>query len=380
MNPMQYVRWLKYAFNNRKDIMGLRFTSTWKCNSKCKTCSIWKDKTAGQNDLTPAEIDKFTRSKYFRKTRYITISGGEPTMREDLSEVITILHRNIPTAKFGITTHGMNPDLGEKVFRSILKKNPKINFGLVGLSLNGPPEIHDSTRGIPGCWDKTVETYDRLKNLVHCEFSFTFCKENVDYFDWVQDFAKKRGTKAYICWTVMNERFQVSDQDLVFWKKGMDAVLEGYLKKSCAFPRTLLQKIAAILTLPSGVTFGCLYDCIINRRIMPCYAGSQIVHVDPSGDVYPCNFKLSPNRILGNLRTAGFDEIWESLAPSILKDIKNGECMYPNGLCGDSDIYPSLCNCPPFLVKWYLRKLLTGAPLVKASNNDQQRIPGSNIS
>ena len=113
---------------------------------------------------------------------------------------------------------------------------------------------------------------------------------------------------------------------------------------------------------------------------MPCYAGSQIVHVDPSGDVYPCNFKLSPNRILGNLRTAGFDEIWESLAPSILKDIKNGECMYPNGLCGDSDIYPSLCNCPPFLVKWYLRKLLTGAPLVKASNNDQQRIPGSNIS
>ncbi|MEA3489050.1 MAG: radical SAM protein [Candidatus Omnitrophota bacterium] len=365
MITKRYLNWLRYKLKNRGHITGLRFTATWKCDSRCVTCAIWKDQDAGKNDLRPEEIDRFSRSKYFRKTEYITISGGEPTLREDLPEVISILNRNIPGARFGITTHGMDPDLEERVFKKILKNNPGINFGLVGISLNGPPEIHEATRGIKGSWKKTVETYDRLKDLVHCEFSFTFCALNADYFDWVQDFAAKKGTRAYICWTVMNERFNVSDKDLVFWKSGMEKVLDRYLERSRSLPRNLLEKLVTVLTLPDSVTLGCLYDYIINRRIMPCFAGSQIVHIDPRGCVYPCNFKLTEDRILGRLREKSFDDIWESVPGKILKEIKNGECMYPNGLCGDSDIYPSICNSPPFVIKWYLKKIFKGRPLIE---------------
>ncbi len=365
----RYMNWLRHKFHRRNNIIGLRYTATWKCDSRCITCAIWKDKAAGRNDLSVEEIDKFSRSKYFSKTEYVTISGGEPTLRKDLPEVISILHRNIPTASFGITTNGLNPEREEEMFRKIVGDNPDIRFGLVGISLNGPSEIHDLTRGINGSWEKAVATYERLKDIVHCEFSFAFCKQNVDSFEWVLDFARKKGTRAYICWTVMNERFDVKDADLVFWKPGMEKVLEKYLETEYKIPGTFLGKVKNMAEPSIGINFGYLYDSIVNRRIMPCFAGSQIIHIDPEGNVYPCNFKLTEDRVVGNVREKTFDEIWEGMPSHILKEIAEGQCMYPNGLCGDSDIFPSIRNSPPAVLKWYLSKLLRGRPLVEVERN-----------
>ena len=367
----RYTRWINYKLNRRADIMGLRLTATWKCNSRCLTCSIWKYQEDGKNDLSVEEIDKFSKSKYFQNTEYITISGGEPTLRPDLPEVISVLHKNIPKARFGITTHGMNPQVEEDIFRKIMKNNPKINFSLVGISLNGPPDIHDFTRGIKGSWGKAIETYDRIKNIVHCEFSFTFCKHNVDYFEWVCDFAQKKGTRAYICWTVMNSRFNIQNEDLIFWKPGMSEILRKYTERMCGCSgKKMSDKVKKAFSLNSEVTFSYLYDNIINRRIMPCFAGSQIVHIAPNGDVYPCNFKLTEDRIMGNLRRNSFDQIWESVSAKILKEIAAGECMYPNGLCGDSEIYPSVCNNPPAVLAWYLRKIFRNKALISEQKND----------
>ncbi|MBU1727498.1 MAG: radical SAM protein [Candidatus Omnitrophica bacterium] len=354
----KYSRWLVYMFKSRSDIMGLRLTTTWKCNSKCVTCSIWKIPEAGINDLSVEEIDRFSRSRYFRNTEYVTFSGGEPTLRADLPEIVSVLHKNLPKARFQITTNGLNPQLEENLFRKIVKDNPGINFSLVGISLNGPPEIHDFTRGMPGSWQKAVETYERLKNIVHCEFSFTFCRHNADYFEWVCNFAREKGTRAYICWTVMNSRFNVEDEDLVFWKPAMVEIFRKYVESIPPNPQTIFDKIRGLLGLDSKTTHDCLYDNIIHRRLMPCYAGSQIVHVAPNGDVYPCNFKLTDDRIMGNLRKNDFDTIWESFSKKVAGEIARGECMYPNGLCGDSEIYPSICNNPPFVLWWFLRRIL----------------------
>lgn len=361
----RYNKWLRHVFNNRRRIFGLRFTTTWKCNSRCITCSIWQIKNAGKNDLTIDEIDKFTRSKYFRHTAYITLSGGEPTLRGDLAEVITTLHKNIPSAVINMTTHGMNPEVEEETFKKILKDNPGIHFGLVGLSINGPADVHELTRGIKGSFDKVVETYKRIKNLVPCAISFTFCKQNAEYFEWVQDFAQQMGTHAYICWTVMNERFRITDEDLVFWRPGMEKVFQDYIKRRFAFQEDSQSKLKNLVYLPAGLCHSYFYDRVIHKKIMPCYAGQQIVHVDPEGNVYPCNFKLSEDRILGNIREADFDEIWEKNPRRILKEIKHGECMYPNGLCGDSDILPSVMNHPPAVIKWYLRKLFKRENLIE---------------
>jgi MoaA/NifB/PqqE/SkfB family radical SAM enzyme len=361
----RYHKWLRYKLNDRKHIMGLRMTATWKCNSRCSTCSIWKMEDSGEADLSIEEIDTFSRSPYLRHASYITISGGEPTLRKDLPDVFGVLHRNIPDAQFNMTTHGMDPDWTEELFRKTLEANPGIRFGRVGLSLNGPREIHDASRGIPGAFDKVVETLSRLQGLVPCAFSFTFFRENVDSFAWVQEFARSKNTFCYICWTVMNERFNVEDKDLVFWKPGMDKVLNDFVNGLPHCPSTFSGILKNLRYLPENIGKGYLYDHIVNREIMPCYAGRQIVHVLPNGDVYPCNFKMTPDRLLGNLRRDPFDRIWESLPPGILREIDRGDCMYPNGLCGDSDISPSVSNHPFALLGWYLKKLVGGGDFVR---------------
>ena len=365
MLARKYKKWLRYMFHNRNRIMGLRLTTTWRCNCKCKTCHIWEIDYGNHADLTVEEIDRVTRSKYLRHADYITLSGGEPTLRQDLPEYIATLHKNIPNAVINMTTNGMTPDLIDRMFTRVLKENPGIRFGLVGLSLNGPPEIHDSTRGVKGAFDKVMETYERIKDKVPCSFSYTFYRDNVDYFKWVQDFAREKGTNAYICWTVMNERFKVSEEDLVFWQPGMDKTLGDYANERFMYKDTWRGKLKNLIFLPGGLVRNYFYDHVINKQVMPCYAGSQIVHIDPWGDVYPCNFKLTPDRLLGNIREKSFDEIWRRIPKKILKEIRKGECMYPNGLCGDSDIYPSVNNHPPHLMKWYLKKLFSKKPLVR---------------
>jgi MoaA/NifB/PqqE/SkfB family radical SAM enzyme len=361
----RYKRWLRYKLGDRRHIMGLRLTTTWKCNSKCVTCAIWKTPHDKEKDLTVEEIDAFSRSPFLRDVHYITFSGGEPTLRKDLPEIFTALHRNIPQASFNMTTHGMDSERTEDIFRRTIAANPGIHFGTIGISLNGPPEIHDASRGIPGAFDRTMETFRRLKGLVPCSFSFTFYRDNVDQFEWVQRFAKENGTTCYICWTVMNKRFDVEDRDLVFWREGMDRVLNKFVMGLEQYPATPKGIARNAKHLPDGICKGYLYDHIVNRKIMPCFAGSQIVHVAPNGDVYPCNFRLTPDRLLGNLRKTTFDDIWKGISPQILSEIRRGDCMYPNGLCGDSEIYPSVVSSPPAVLPWYLQKAATGAPLVE---------------
>jgi len=357
------LNYTKYKLRVRNAIIGLRLTVTWKCNSKCATCSIWQKEGEGA-ELSIGEIDSATRSPYFRRTEYITISGGEPTMRDDLAEVVSVLHRNIPTATFGITLNGLVPGRAERFFRDVFAANPGIRFHLAGVSLNGPRDIHDATRGVPGSWDKAVETYDRIKDMVHTEFSFTFCKSNREYFKWTQDFARKVGTNAYICWTVMNDRFCVSDQDLVFYKPEIASEIDEFLKNKYCIGDSFSSRLASLVKLSPAIALGYLYDSIIARRVMPCFAASQIVHIDPYGNVFPCNFKLSADRNLGNIRALPFDHIWRNVARRILNEIASGDCMYPNGLCGDSDIFPSVCNSPPVVLSWYLKKALAGKNLV----------------
>ncbi len=357
-----YQNYLKHQLGSR-DIMGLRFTVTWCCNSRCTTCAIWKQNPA-PNELTLDEIDQFSRSKHFRHTEYITLSGGEPTMRGDLPEIVSILHRNIPSASFGITINGLRPSYTEGIFRKILHDNPNIRFDLVGISLNGPPKIHDYTRGILSSFNSAVETYDRLSPLVHCEFSFTFCDVNRNCFRWVQEFARNKGTRAYICWTVANERFRTQDKDLNFWRLGIERELENFLVCDFGLPKTFFSKLWRLIHPNNGILLAYLYDHALHKQLMPCYAGSQIVHIDPYGNIYPCNFKLTPDRLLGSLREKSFDEIWDSVTPDILQEIWCGKCQYPQGLCGDSDIAPSIKNNPPALFGWQVKKLLLRKPWI----------------
>lgn len=342
--------------NNLRRIMNIdkigciRYTVTWRCNSRCKSCNIWKKKIT-ESDLTPKEIMKLGKSPLLKDVRRIVLSGGEPILRNDFPELVSALHKSFPKAKFSMTTNGLLVEKTYRMIKEIVDKNPKIIIEHVGISLNGPREVHDETRGVPGSFDKAIETYHKIKHIVPVKFSFTYFEDNLDLFEWVQKFAKELGTEAYHCWTVMNDRFDTQDEHWEFFEEEIKPHLIEYLNKRDWFHRVLMSY---------------LYDNFLKKKFMQCYAARQFFHLCPNGDIYPCNFDMDKSRLMGNIREKPLEEIWETkIRKRILKEIDSGKCIYQNGPCGDSDLTYSNLNNLFTVFGWYLKKKLTFKKLIE---------------
>ncbi len=326
-------------WSNIPKIRCIRYTTTWECNSKCDSCFIWKINSKKDELMTLEELDRFTSSELLKDVRRIIISGGEPFLLEDLPERLQILHENCPKAYFGMTANGLTPDRILRLVKRIFELSPDICIRNLGLSLNGPPEIHNRSRGIENAFEKTMKTYELIKEYLPVRFSFTFLPYNIDQYKWIKSFAKEKRTDAYICWTVISNRF--FDRNFL----GDLTIKEFYQKL-----RPMLNKEV------KRIREKYLFNSFIEERHLDCTAFRDFFHVDPYGNIYPCNFNLSEDRILGNVKETDFVEIWtRKKRTEIINDIKSGKCLYPNGVCGDSDINYSVSHTGMHcILLWYL--------------------------
>src|SRR6266704_1423658 len=103
---------------------------SYRCNSRCKTCNVW---LLPNDDLTLPEWDRVFAS-LGRAPYWFTFSGGEPTLRKDLPEMVASAYRHCRP-------------------------------GIINLSLDGVGPKHDEVRGVRGNWDHAMKTYAALKEL-----------------------------------------------------------------------------------------------------------------------------------------------------------------------------------------------------------------------
>jgi len=66
----------------------LIFFPTGRCNSRCVSCDWWK--ADGASDLTLDEIRRLVDELPALRTRLVTFSGGEPTLRRDVYEIASL--------------------------------------------------------------------------------------------------------------------------------------------------------------------------------------------------------------------------------------------------------------------------------------------------
>ena len=80
-----------YAIENIIPVKRMRrliLAITCNCNSKCKTCSIWKKNY--KDELSLEDLKKFTETRLFKKIRFISLTGGEPFLRNDIDEIVNL--------------------------------------------------------------------------------------------------------------------------------------------------------------------------------------------------------------------------------------------------------------------------------------------------
>src|SRR5208283_3358155 len=176
----------------------LTFFLTRRCNSHCPFCFYLRGKhgSAGRSgpELTLDEIEKISRS--MGSLLWLAFSGGEIFLRDDLPEISKIFYINNKPAIMLYPTNGLLPDVIRSGTERILACC-KESVIAVKLSIDGLGGAHDAMRNTPGSFEKTMQTYRMLGELVDAYPNFelgvntVFCSGNQHAMDGIIDFVKE---------------------------------------------------------------------------------------------------------------------------------------------------------------------------------------------
>src|SRR5256885_5637990 len=92
------------------------------------------------------------------------LSGGEPTLRHDASEIIRMFVRNNGVRRLIIPTNGLVESRVCEIADDALGRHDSLHLYL-NIALDGYGETHDRIRGVPGHWQKTLGCIEALYPL-----------------------------------------------------------------------------------------------------------------------------------------------------------------------------------------------------------------------
>jgi len=111
----------------------LRVSVTERCNFRCRYCMAEKpfNWVPRENLLSYEELFSFIKISIDNGIRKIRLTGGEPTTRENLDELVAMIHDYAPDVDIGLTTNGfLLPIQAEKLKRAGLRR---VNISLDSL-------------------------------------------------------------------------------------------------------------------------------------------------------------------------------------------------------------------------------------------------------
>lgn len=173
------------------------FVAIWEitqaCDLACRHCRAeainWRD----PGELTTQEGFDLLDKIHSMGTPIMVLSGGDPVQREDIFDLIRHgADLGMRMATIPAATSRLTPEL--------VKGLGDAGVAQMALSLDGPnKEIHDSFRGVPGAFDKTMEGAEYAHAAgVPLQINTTFGSHNIDCFDEIAQLVK--------------------DLDVVFWE------------------------------------------------------------------------------------------------------------------------------------------------------------------
>ena len=163
------------------------------CNSKCTMCNIWKRDEA--LEISPDDLKRVLADDLYSELEHVGVTGGEPTLREDLPDVYQKIIEAVPTLKgLSIITNAIIEEDVKKRILDVKRVCDKhgIPFSAM-VSIDGVGKAHDKVRGTKGNFKKAISVFNYLKNELEIPVSFgcTISKINIWDADDLLYYAKK---------------------------------------------------------------------------------------------------------------------------------------------------------------------------------------------
>jgi len=313
---------------------------TYRCNARCGMCGIWMHPTRVAEEFSPDLLDRLPP----RLSR-INISGGEPTLRSDLAEIVgKLLPR---TTHLELSTNGWFPERLE----ALAARFPELIFRV---SIEGLPERNDRLRGLRNGFDRALRSVLRIRRAGarNVGFAMTISGENHrDLLD-VYDLCASMGLQ--LANAVVHNSFYFRREDNAV--DDPEAVAETLRE----FVRTLLRSrrsgSARIKDwFRAYINLGLLGQMQGRPRPLACTAGTDAFFLDPAGRILACNGSAAPI-VMGDLHEETFDAIWNGPAAAGARELV-ARCDRRCWMTGTA--VPAMKRHPVATVSWVLRSKLS---------------------
>ncbi len=262
---------------------------TNRCNFKCRTCNIWKIYIENP-DMILREMKLEDYEFFFNlhnNWNWISFTGGEPFLRDDLFDIIYVSYNNCKRLHtISIPTNGF---LKNKIIRVIeeLLSETKIPSIYVSISLDGTKRTHDELRGVKGAFDKAIQTYNFLKDLNNKRLKVHF------------EYLISRYNQGNLKNTIESLGYKPNDfiisiaQNAFFYKNESLNIKPDYDKLLSDIKWFISNyKIKSYHDLGQWI----FLNFILKSKKIKCVAGNNSFYMNPYGEIFPCIFV---NEIIG---------------------------------------------------------------------------------
>jgi MoaA/NifB/PqqE/SkfB family radical SAM enzyme len=254
------------------------------------------------------QFDAIFSDPVYSRVEYIILAGGEPTLRNDLPEIIELMHRHMPRLKkLLIPSNVINRVSVQKQYPRIARycAEHKIRLSL-GVSLDGIGETHDKIRGVKGAFDKVMQNIELMKQLqkevpFNAGIDPTIFSMNVHEMQKLKDLAKRlKMPITFQIAAVADEYYHNNDIEHVLRVNNEDRVsLAEFLRRQVA-ESSLLDSLAYYYAEVVENLEGA------PERGLPCPFADQGLLLNPDGSLQYCH----NSRPIGNALETSSSELY----------------------------------------------------------------------
>ena len=367
---------LKYLFykNVSSPIQLIHYVTT-ECNLQCAHCFVFGEDTRyrNKNTLSLEEIEKVTLG-LGKEIRHVSLTGGEPMLREDLSEIARMYRINAGIRSLLLSTNGVLTEQCVRTTSKIVRDNPGLDLA-VSISLDNLYEKHDQIRSMKGAFERTLETCKALEGLTKSKISLNIgiTLSSFNETDLEDLFLYITKTIPYASISVIATRGEP------LAKKSKDFSAENYLKISSLLESSILYEDSnysyknfkngrCILNAKNMILRRIIYNTLKRPHFhSQCYAGRFLGVLLTDGNVYPCELLA---RKIGNIRDYDYDftRLWRSSQAGKVRNYIDKsrcfctwECIWTPNIIFNFRFYPELAfNYFRILVARFRGKLFHG--------------------
>lgn len=331
-----YIKYLKYFFYKKYPVE-ITFFVTANCNFRCRHCFNWKKikKFNPQNELSIKEIRQMTKTipPFLR----LSLSGGEPFLRNDLVEICQAFYENCHIKFITIPT---NASLPKKIIgdvEKILTLCPKL-FLHISISVDGLGKDRDNIVGRKNTFKKLIETARKLKKLKNKYANLKFgvittqTPNNEKQLDKIYKFCLKTLKVDNFGFNLvrMNPKDKKeTNADLIIYKRFTQKLANDKGPSVFSFP------FSALFAAKKNIVFKQVLKINKEKKYQSaCYSGKLRVVIDELGNIYPCETLQYCNNknifLMGNIREYKLDfkkVFFSPKAQKIKNHIKKTKCF-----------------------------------------------------